>query len=217
FHRCRATPPRIIVTAMAGPREQAVRPPAFAGRFYPADPESCRQAAQELVASAASRLAGSLASRVPGASQKPAADPAWLGGIVPHAGWICSGAIAAETIAAIAARRPAVDVVVVFGAMHSPAPADRALFDSHGQWVVPGSTLSVTADLRDELAGQSDSFLIDDRFHRYEHAVEVELPLVSVAWPQAAILPIETPPTRDAEEFGRRTARAIESAGLSAV
>lgn len=202
---------------MAGPRDQAERSPVFAGRFYPADPQRCRDAARELVAAADSRLAGTIADRVPAPASEAAEEPLWLGGIVPHAGWICSGAIAAETIAAIAARRPAVDVVVIFGAIHSPAAVDRALFDSHGLWVVPGSTLPVTADLRDELAGQSDLFSIDDRFHRYEHAVEVELPLVSLAWPEAAILPVETPPTRDSAEFGRRAARAIESAGLRAV
>ena len=57
----------------------------------------------------------------------------WIGAVVPHAGWICSGAIAGEAIGTLAASLGAagraagagnVDVVVVFGAVHTPLPLE---------------------------------------------------------------------------------------------
>ena len=71
--------------------------------------------------------------------------------------------------------------------------------------------------LREELSGRSNLFVTDDRFHQREHAVEVELPLIQTAWPEARILPVEVPPEPVAVEIGIAVARAIAAAGLSAV
>jgi AmmeMemoRadiSam system protein B len=140
-----------------------------------------------------------------------------LGGIVPHAGWICSGQIAAQTIAAIALTRPQVDVVVIFGAVHTPLRADGGVFDSHQSWQIPGAMLRVGIKIRDTLLARSNHFMIDDRFHEREHAVEVELPLIQQAWPGATILPIEIPLIESAGVLGEEVARAIHAANLSAI
>jgi len=66
-----------------------------------------------------------------------------------------------------------------------------------------------------EAAG--DRFRVDERFHRGEHAVEVELPLIQVAWPNALVLPIEVPAIERAEQIGIATARELERLGLTAV
>jgi MEMO1 family protein len=176
--------------------------------FYPADAAGCRQATTELFDAARSELIRSAGQLAPGTG---------LGAIVPHAGWVCSGAIAAEAMLALAGQRPAVDVVVVFGAIHTPAPIDRAVFDSHARWAMPGGKLSVSGPLREELSGRSNFFVTDDRFHQREHAVEVELPLIQAAWPAAKILPVEVPPEPVAVEIGITVARAIAAAGFSAV
>ena len=60
-------------------------------------------------------------------------------------------------------------------------------------------------------------FQVDDRFHRREHAIEVELPLIQVAWPETSVLPIEVPAISRATEIGVETANALQKAGLSAV
>lgn len=196
---------------VAGPKQGpiTVRPPAVAGMFYPADAEACRALAKSYV------------------EGTPAATPGgvgkdWIGGIVPHAGWICSGAIAGQTIAALAAaaaqRRRPVDVVVVFGAVHTPAPIDVAALDSHTLWDVPGGESALPEELERRLTESSTNlFRVDERFHRREHAVEVELPLIQVAWPDARVLPIEVPLIDNAIGIGTATARRIQDAGLSAV
>ncbi len=183
------------------------RPPAVAGTFYPAQPEQCRDEAQRLF-----RL-GEVAA------QTSAADigAAPVGAIVPHAGWICSGAIAAEAIAAIAARRPLIDLVVVFGAIHTPIQTRLAILDSYQRWAIPGPEMNVNREARDRIAASGGLFAVDDRFHQREHAVEVELPIIRHAWPGAAILPVETPPVEQAVEFGVSIARAIAAMGLAAI
>jgi AmmeMemoRadiSam system protein B len=176
--------------------------------FYPADPDRCRTVAAELVR--AHPQGG------------PSARRNWRGAIVPHAGWICSGAIAGEAIATLAAGAAATpDVVVVFGAIHTPLQTTAAALSSHRAWHEPTGDAQVEAELGAELleAGGAGGglFVVDDRFHRREHAVEVELPLIQAAWPGARVLPVEVPVTDDAGEIGRRAARQAEAAGLRAL
>lgn len=191
---------------MAGPKDLSVRPPAVAGLFYPADAGPCRNMARTMLNVNRGALSG---------------GEKWIGGIVPHAGWICSGAIAGQTIATLAAARQAdraVDVVVVFGAIHTPLHIDRAALDTHQVWHVPGGESEICGLLSARLIESSSSaFAIDPRFHRREHAVEVELPMIQLAWPGAAVLPIEVPVLDEAIDIGRRTAQQMERAGLNAV
>jgi MEMO1 family protein len=199
---------------MAGPFKQteakpplATRQPAVAGSFYPADAEQCRRAAVHFLHRSAAGSGPSAAGEAKLA----------LGAIVPHAGWICSGAIAGQAIAALAAARPDVSDVVVFGAVHTPLALTLAALDSHDAWQEPGAVSAVAAELRQDLIGQPGRFAVNDVFHQREHAVEVVLPLVQAAWPAARLLPVEVPPTMDAAEIGRATARAVKSVGARAV
>jgi AmmeMemoRadiSam system protein B len=195
---------------MAGPTDVPVRRPAVAGLFYPDDPAQCRATARAFLDRANPSGTSELSRR-------------WIGGIVPHAGWICSGAIAAQTIAAVARSVPPgqpsapIDVVVVFGAVHTPLPLERAVLDSFASWQLPGDAAHVARELRGRIRQASELFGTDDRFHAREHAVEVELPLVREALPQAAVLPVEVPLVEEAPEIGRQTAREVIDANLRAV
>jgi len=158
--------------------------------FYPDDAQKARQLAERYLSSVEVRI-----------NATEAALPRWLGGIVPHAGWICSGAIAGQTISTIArSQATGPDVIVVFAAVHTPLPLEQATLDTFAGWTVPGATSEVSKELRSKLleAGGRELFAADDRFHSREHAVEVELPLIQAAWPGAAmgkspaILPVES-------------------------
>jgi AmmeMemoRadiSam system protein B len=171
----------------------------MAGRFYPADPQQCRAAAEALV-------------KVP-EGQSAAGG---IGGIVPHAGWICSGAIAGETLGTLA-RAAAPNVVVVFGAVHTPIDCRIAALESHENWAVPGGECHAARELAESLEQSSDLFATDDRMHVHEHAVEVELPLIRAVWPQTEIFPVEVPMVDDAAEIGRKTARLLLDKGHKCV
>jgi len=179
-----------------GAMERQNRMPAVAGMFYPADAGQCRMQAQFFLQGPIPNGIGNV-----------------LGAIVPHAGWICSGAIAGESIRAVASARPDADVIVVFGAVHTALPLNIAALDTFDAWQEPGAACAVESELRRELSGQSRWFVVNDLFHQREHAVEVVLPLVQLAWPSAKVLPIEVPPVAEAAEIGRLAARAVMSHG----
>ena len=181
---------------MFGPNASSVRPPAVAGLFYPDDPNACRTEAGRLLGLARHGRADS------------AGRPA-LGAIVPHAGWACSGKIAGEAIATLArGRAAAVDLVVVFGAIHTPAiRPHRAAADVNDTWQTPDGLTELDGELIARLcADERDWFTADERLHRREHAIEVEVPLLRAACPGARLLPIETPADDRAVEVGRRVA-----------
>jgi len=141
-----------------------------------------------------------------------------MGAIVPHAGWICSGAIAGEAIGTLAKSQPEVDVVVVFGAVHTPLPLRVAALASNSVWRLPGGDSAIAETLAGKLETDAPELVtVDDRFHVQEHAVEVEIPLVQQAWPNATLLPIELPLIDTAIEIGKQTAALVQAAKLSAV
>ncbi|MGA2233441.1 MAG: AmmeMemoRadiSam system protein B [Tepidisphaeraceae bacterium] len=186
---------------MAGPNGASIRQPAVAGMFYPSDSAQCRQQAEYCV-------------RLPVALQ---GQGIVRGAIVPHAGWVFSGAIAGQAIGAAARSRPEAGVIVVFGAVHTPLPLSVAAFDTHDAWQEPGAMSAVSSELRGRLASDARWFCVDDRFHQREHAVEVLLPMIQAAWPNAQVLPVEVPAIDNAMEIGRATAKAAVAAGLNPV
>jgi AmmeMemoRadiSam system protein B len=113
------------------------------------------------------------------------------------------------------------DIVVVFGAVHTPVRIDFAALDAHERWAVPGGETPLALGAMRELTTESTGgglFAVEERLHRHEHAIEVELPLIQQAWPSAKLLPIEVPANEGAVEVGRRVAELIGStAGSRAV
>jgi AmmeMemoRadiSam system protein B len=175
--------------------------------FYPADPSECRAQASQLLQTSESESSARLKSL----------PRRLIGAVVPHAGWMCSGAIAGESISTLAQRAGDVDLVVVFGAVHTPLSIDRAALDTNARWAEPTGEAEVGREIRSLLQETGELFIVDERFHRREHAVEVELPLIELAWPKAAILPVEVPLIDDAMTIGRETARRVNDRGQRAV
>ncbi|MGA2500587.1 MAG: AmmeMemoRadiSam system protein B [Tepidisphaeraceae bacterium] len=185
---------------MPEPSASSVRQPAVAGRFYPADSVQCRREAQSFL----------------DIGRVNVGDTKWIGGVVPHAGWVCSGAIAGQTIATLASGA-SVDVVVVFGAVHTPYRFEFGALDSHATWALPGRESSLPLEVERQLLGKGTVFGVEPRLHEREHAVEVEVPLIQLAWPNATILPIEVPAVSMAALIGRKTAQTLQAAGIQAV
>ncbi len=175
--------------------ESEIRQAIRAGQFYP-DGAACAAEAAALLAAAPRHE-----------FERPV-----RGAIVPHAGWAYSGLLAAEGIAALCATP--VETVVIFAADHTGAPAGGALWPS-GTWQTPAGDLAVDVDLAAEILAAADDLVVDLVPHRYEHSIEVLLPLLHVAAPDAKIVPIIVPPHPDALELGTAIGRTI--AGRSCV
>jgi AmmeMemoRadiSam system protein B len=147
-----------------------VRPPAVAGRFYPADADELR----DLV----DRLLGAVRAR-----PRPV-PPAAL--VAPHAGYRYSGAVAATAYAQLS---DAVPRVVLLGPAHwwsldgMAVPAVDAL-------ATPLGTVAVDDDAR-TAATAVPGVAVDDRPHDGEHSLETQLPFLQrVLGPGIAVLPV---------------------------
>jgi hypothetical protein len=104
-----------------------------------------------------------------------------------------------------------VDLVVIFGAIHTPIPMQVAALDSYSGWELPGEApCEVLDEVRQKIVEDSDLCCIDDRFHQREHAIEVELPLIRSVWPAAGILPVEVPVNDKAIQIGRQVAQTAK-------
>ena len=146
-------------------RRAAVREPAVAGQFYPRDPEDLRR---------------TVAGLTPDGLRPEEA----LAVIVPHAGYVYSGAVAAETFAR--ARVP--ETAVVIGPNHYGRGAPLAVATT-GVWRLPGRSVPIDEALARRLAA-SPPYTADHSAHAREHSIEVQLPFLAHSNPQVAIVPV---------------------------
>ncbi len=176
-----------------------IRESVVAGRFYPADPACCRQELDALLSTDDSPAESTGRAR---------------GGIVPHAGWVCSGRVAARVFRALATGGSP-DVVVLFGGVHSYRGQEAAMFGS-GRWETPIGPVEIDTRLAERILGHT-SLVIDDAYaHEEEHSLEVQIPFVKRLFPEAKILPIIVPPRAVADEVGEAIGRTLNAYGYNA-
>jgi AmmeMemoRadiSam system protein B len=146
-----------------------VRPPAVAGAFYDARPD-------RLDRDVRSRLAAAGSGGPPRAA---------FGAIVPHAGYVYSGPVAA----AVYARLRIPPTCVVLCPNHTGRGAPAAL-DPSDSWRTPLGDVPVDRRLAGRLAELAPSLEPDAEAHRREHSLEVQLPFLQALRPGVAFVPI---------------------------
>ncbi len=172
-----------------------IRQPVYARDFegfYEASPTSCRHHVQKLLDAA--ELPGNLPERL-------------CGGLVPHAGWVYSGRLAAMTFKALA-RQGEVGTVVLFGAVHHPGVRAGEVYDS-GVWQSPLGEVAIDEELAAAVLQADESLRANPRAHNQEHSIEVQIPLVQMACAGAKVLPIAVPPADLAVRVGQAVGRVI--------
>lgn len=166
-----------------------IRLPAVAGAFYPAGAEALGAAVEELLAEGRLRVSSRAhggRSRAIHADQAPL--PKAL--IVPHAGYVYSGPIAASAYALIEPFAAQIRRVVLLGPAHRvflkglAAPEASLLRTPLGDVPVDTAALHLLAHSRPGSVGTSAEA------HAREHSLEVELPFLQRVTPDAKIVPI---------------------------
>ncbi len=110
--------------------------------------------------------------------------------LVPHAGLVFSGPIAAAGWS-LAARLLSDDAtIVMLGTNHGAWWLDGAAIWDAGAWETPLGEVSVDADLAADIAALGPPFMVDREAHLMEHSLEVQLPFVSRALSGARIVPL---------------------------
>lgn len=178
------------MSAGAAPRASEsgqARPMAVAGLFYPGEADALRATVDELVARAAA------------AFPAPAGpDPAMAAGIlVPHAGLVYSGIVAAAGWRALlpspalppsAAGSGPPPTIVLLGTNHGAAWLDGVGTWDGGPWRTPLGDVAVDSALTDAVIALGEPFGADARCHLGEHSLEVQLPFVAHLAPEARIV-----------------------------
>jgi hypothetical protein len=111
-------------------------------------------------------LAGALAPEV-------APAPAAL--VVPHAGYVYSGPVAATAYARLSATAASISRVVAFGPAHY-VPVRGAAVPAAFAWATPLGQVPIDPLLRERAVARGA--MVDDRPHAPEHALEVQLPFL---------------------------------------
>jgi AmmeMemoRadiSam system protein B len=138
----------------------SIRPPAVAGAFYPAD-------AHELALMIDTILAATHVAT-------DGAPPLAL--IVPHAGYVYSGPIAASAYARLLRWRGDITRVVVAGPAHRVPVTGLALSSADG-FATPLGVVAVDREANLLLRDRPGT-CVDDRAHDQEHSIEVHLPFL---------------------------------------
>jgi AmmeMemoRadiSam system protein B/AmmeMemoRadiSam system protein A len=167
-----------------------VRSPAIAGTFYPGEPEELKTLVDELLA------------------QDDVEAAAWSAALVPHAGLVYSGRIAAATLRRIAMPK----TVIVIGPKHHPGGANWAVAP-HDVWSIPGAIVPADRELAQQLARSIPRLELDALPHRYEHSVEIELPLIDRLAPGTRVVGMVVGPTEydDCRRFADGLAKVLQA------
>ncbi|KAF0206049.1 MAG: hypothetical protein FD173_523 [Gallionellaceae bacterium] len=147
-----------------------VRPPAVAGLFYPGEPVQLAHDVQQLLAEARSY------DLIPKAL------------IVPHAGYIYSGAVAATAYAALRSVAARIRRVVLLGPTHRIAVRGLALpgvdaFDT------PLGRIMLDAEAM-RTASHLPQVTLSAQAHALEHSLEVQLPFLQSILSDFTLLPL---------------------------
>ncbi len=182
------------VLSRAAGRPQSVphagdRAPAHAGSFYPEQPSTLKAAIDGF-------LRDAVLQRVPDARVL----------VVPHAGIVYSGQIAADAFAQT--RGQAIDTVVILGANHTGPFARASVYDGE-RWQTPLGSVAVDRALAETIVDAGIGAVFDRARHEREHSIEVQVPFIQVLHPSASIVPIVigAPDPAICERLGRLLAR----------
>lgn len=153
--------------------EPRVRHAAVAGSFYPRDTSVLKESLRRLLA----------AAPAPGVGiTRPKAL------VVPHAGYVYSGPIAASAYAQLRAPGPAVERVILLGPSHTVAHAGLALPDADF-FVTPLGAVPLDGQLVAR-ARELPQVTVSGAAHQREHALEVQLPFLQAQLGDFYLVPL---------------------------
>ena len=182
----------VVIQARKEPEMDKVRPAVVAGKFYSASPAVLKTA-----------IAGFLEDASPATVSRP------LALILPHAGYIYSGQIAADGYNQ--ARGNSYETVVILGTNHtSPRFSRIGLYPGDG-FTTPLGVARVDRSVMEALQATCPDCVPNASVHEQEHSVEVQIPFVQFLFPDAKIVPVVVgaPDAALCERFGQALGRVL--------
>lgn len=147
-----------------------VRQPVVAGQFYPSDPEGLKK-------------------QIEGFPKENAAvdniQREAIACLLPHAGYIYSGSVAYNVVSSLKIK----DNLIILGPNHTGIGSPFSIFDE-GSWVTPLGSLEINTSLVNGLLKKAEFLEIDCQAHKFEHSIEVQLPILQYAKGDFSFAPI---------------------------
>ena len=176
--RPRATPaptPTPTAASTEAPPSREVRRPAVVGQFYPADGDELTRMVDAMLASVEPIETGDV-------------RPELIALIVPHAGYVYSGQVAAHAFKQIEGLE--VEAIVIIGPNHyDPTFHDVSVY-GQGAFQTPLGPVPIDEALAQALIEADERIVFDRDVHRDEHSIEVELPFLQRVCPDCKMVPI---------------------------
>jgi AmmeMemoRadiSam system protein B len=147
-----------------------IRHPAVAGMFYPGDPRELHRQVQGYLRDATAT------------PHRPKAI------IVPHAGYVYSGPVAATAYASLAPRREQIRRVLLLGPSHR-VPLDGLAVSSAESFATPLGNIAIDQEAVQQLL-TLPQVQVMDAAHLLEHSLEVQLPFLQEVLADFRLVPI---------------------------
>jgi MEMO1 family protein len=165
------------------------REAVVAGQFYPGDPDELRETIASFI-------------------RKPDTLLDAKAVVVPHAGYIYSGAVAGEVFSSVRLPRK----VILLGPNHSGRGAFLALAPP-GTWHTPLGSATIDTEMNRKLIAEYPELEEDAAAHQHEHALEVQIPFLQILQPKFTFcaICIRRMDFATLEELGHAMARVIAS------
>jgi AmmeMemoRadiSam system protein B len=149
---------------------EKTRPASVAGSFYPGDSKGLKEAVETLLENA----------------QKKEITGQVIAATAPHAGYIFSGGIAAQTFRNISDID--FDTIVIIG--HDSFRGAVAYTCPVDYFETPLGKVPVDTEMTDRLQRYSKDIKPDTSIHRNDHTIEIQLPFLQIMGKKCKIVPL---------------------------
>lgn len=172
-----------------------IRNPVVAGQFYPGSPDQLKSVIEALI-------------------DKNAAKEDVVGLLMPHAGYIYSGAVAGATISRVRFK----DTFIIMGPNHTGSGQPLSIM-TEGVWRTPLGEMRIDSELGKQILASSRHLEEDDAAHYNEHSIEVQLPFLQYFSSDVRFVPIVLASANRAvyKEIGQEIARVIKDSDKGVV
>ncbi|MDX9882739.1 MAG: AmmeMemoRadiSam system protein B [Prolixibacteraceae bacterium] len=147
-------------TTVSGQEAPQNRKPCVAGRFYPGNADELKATLKQLFSAAVQGKSGD--------------QPLAL--IVPHAGYVFSGEVAASAYRQIDPEQK-FERIFIIGSSHTTAFQGASIY-CKGDYETPLGTVKVDTELAQKLIDDNKLIRFHPEAHRTEHSIEVQLPFL---------------------------------------
>lgn len=144
-----------------------MRPPAVSGAFYPSSPANLNAQLKKFFES----------------TRQPVLKSA-VAAIVPHAGYMYSGQVAAYAYSAL----PKADSYIILGPNHHGVGSEVSIM-AEGEWGTPLGNVRIDSGLAAEIS-KCEYVDVDEYAHLQEHSIEVQLPFLQYRFKSPNFVPI---------------------------